>query len=181
MFSRDTKGSAFLRLRATLVSRELPFVSRLNMAGIHYPTPQRFSALSIATPTPVNDSPAAIPEQMTIRKRAVQFGAILDSSSATVPPMNIETQSWALMTNARPIAAQLGTNIRARLGRVFSRIGNTKPIAAAVIIAVAAPAGSASRPTMNNSATAFQVATAGAGHSGVMSCWVGCGMSVWYQ
>ena len=84
------------------------------------------------------------------------------------------------MTNASPSAAALGVYGFTAFGTTFSTIASTIATTPAMIIAVSAPAGIASIPVENSSATAFHATTAGAGHSSVTSISPGLGISTRY-
>ena len=91
--------------------------------------------------------------------------------------MNMEMEFHAGMTKANPMAEGLGTKRAADFGSVFSRMASTMPATPATVRAVTLPAGMALKPSIISSATAFQAAAAGAGHSGVSSMALGSGTS----
>src|SRR5690606_2569610 len=122
-----------------------------------------------ASPTPVRLSPAMIPAARTMRKRAVQFGATLVAKRPRSAPRNMEIELYAGITMARPTLAGLGTQTLNLAGTSFSSSARTKPAALPMPRATRAPGGMASMPFMKISATAFHWATAGAGHSSVIS------------
>ncbi len=92
--------------------------------------------------------------------------------------MKIEIAYIAETTKARPRLEALGSHDFRPFGPNRSATGRMTPTIAAISMAVALPAGSASNPRWKSSATAFHVATAGAGHSSVMSCLCGSGIRI---
>ncbi len=81
------------------------------------------------------------------------------------------------MMNARPSAAELGSQRNCASGNRPSSAPSSTPQSAPTSIAQRTSTVSAPNPPVSASATAFHVATAGAGHSGVISIACGSGIS----
>ena len=81
------------------------------------------------------------------------------------------------ITNAKPILTGLGIKRAYLKERIFWSVIRPAPTKHPTIEATIAPRGAASIPSRKSSATAIQVATAGAGHSGVKSIFAGLGIN----
>ena len=90
---------------------------------------------------------------------------------------NNDMEFHAGMTKANPMAGALGKYRDNHGGRARSADTSAIPKLPATIIAATAPSGIASNPDASTSATAFHVATAGAGHSDVSNIAVGSGIN----
>lgn len=123
----------------------------------------------MALATPARLSPATKPAAAVIRKRSDHERENLIAAKPTSAPAKRDIEFHVGITKASPMAEALGNQRAQRPGRVRSRTASAKPSVPAINIAGAAPVGKLENPRCRTSATAFHVATAAAGHSGVMS------------
>ena len=99
------------------------------------------------------------------------------ATAAAIEPRNKLIEFDAGITNAKPAAGALGARRLSAAGPIARMIASSTPSAAARPMAGRAPSGTADKPPDKTSATAFQVTTAGAGHSAVISMAFGSGIS----